>query len=131
MMTDTIADMLTRIRNALMRKKRVVEMPSSRMKKNIAEVLKREGFIKDYEVVDAAPQPRLRVFLKYTEDDESVIRGLQRVGTPGRRVYSRCKDIKPLMGGGGIYVLSTSSGVMSDKEARKKGVGGEVLLKVW
>lgn len=130
MMTDPIADMLTRMRNALMRRKESVDVPASRMKESIAEVLKREGFIRDFKRMDIGPVGELRIYLKYGPDMESVIRELKRQSKPSRREYSRKRQLKPVLGGLGISILSTSRGVLSDREARKEGVGGEVLLIV-
>lgn len=129
--TDPIADMLTRIRNAVQRQHRYVTMPSSKMKVAIARNLKREGFIEDYEVIDERPQPILRILLKYTEEGEPVITGLKRVSKPGRRIYKHRKEIPWVMSGMGIVILSTSKGVMTDRQARRAGVGGEVLCYVW
>jgi small subunit ribosomal protein S8 len=131
MMTDPIADMLTRMRNAILRKKESVDIPLSKEKRAIAETLKREGFVKDLRVVDVEPVKIMRVYLKYAPDGESVIRGLRRFSRPGWRAYRKKREIKPVMQGMGMTVLSTSKGVVSDKEARKQGVGGEVLLTVW
>ncbi len=131
MMTDPIADMLTRMRNAILRKKETVDMPMSKEKQAIAEALRREGFVKDFRVVDVEPVKIMRVYLKYAPDGESVIHGLRRFSRPGWRVYRKKREIKPVMQGIGVTVLSTSKGVVSDREARKQGVGGEALLTVW
>ncbi len=130
MMTDPIADMLTRMRNAILRQKAAVDVPLSRQKVAIAETLKREGFIKDIRCIDADPSGILRVYLKYAPDGTSVIRQLKRQSKPSRRLYSRVRGLKPVMGGLGTVVISTSKGVMSDREARKQGMGGEVLFTV-
>lgn len=130
-MTDPIADMLTRIRNALQARKEEVDIPSSNMKRKIAEVLKEEGFIKGFKVIPDGKQGVLRVFLKYDEEGLPVISGLKRVSKPGRRVYVSKEEIPRVMGGLGIAILTTSRGVMTDKKARKVGVGGEVICYVW
>ena len=130
MMTDPIADMLTRIRNANAVKQASTSMPASKMKVGIAQVLKDEGFIRDYEVVPAQPASELRVDLKYGPDKEHVIRDLQRVSKPGCRVYTGVKELPRALRGLGVYVLSTPQGVISDRTARKEKVGGEILCKV-
>jgi len=130
-MTDPIADMLTRIRNALQARKEEVDIPSSNLKRKIAEVLKEEGFIKGFKVIPDGKQGVLRVFLKYDEEGLPVISGLKRVSKPGRRVYVSREEIPRVMGGLGIAILTTSRGVMTDKKARKVGVGGEVICYVW
>lgn len=131
MMTDPIADMLTRIRNAVSVEKPHVEVQASKVKRGLAEVLKREGYIWDYEVVEAAPVTVLKLELKYGPSGEKVIQKIKRISKPGRRVYSHAKDLRPVLAGLGIRILSTSSGVISDREARQKKVGGEVLCEVW
>ena len=135
MMTDPIADMITRIRNAIAVRKDWVDVPASRMKIQICQVLRDEGFIKDYEVIDDGKSGILRIYLKYFYPEPrvkiSVIRGLRRVSKPGRRVYAKVKDIKGVMRGTGIYVLSTSKGIMSNNQAKRENVGGEVLIEVW
>ncbi|MBC7222721.1 MAG: 30S ribosomal protein S8 [Anaerolineae bacterium] len=131
MMTDPIADMLTRIRNAAMARHGYVVMPSSKMKVAIARILRDEGFIQDYDVTQDRPQPRLRIWLKYTPDRRPVITGLQRVSKPGRRVYTKREDIPWVRSGVGIAILSTPKGVMTDRQARRMGVGGEVICYVW
>lgn len=133
-MNDPIADMLTRIRNALMREHKSVAMPSSKIKLAIAEVLKDEGYIHDYQVVDEKPFPILQIKLKYIGDRRSrrsVITGIQRISKPGRRVYVGKADIPWVLSGMGIAVVTTSRGVMTGQKARHLGVGGEVLCKVW
>jgi small subunit ribosomal protein S8 len=129
--TDPIADMLTRIRNALGVRKRYVTIPSSKLKLELARVLKAEGYIGYYDVTKDRPQPMLRVQLKYSEDKSPVISDLQRVSRPGRRVYAKRQDIPLVMSGMGIAVLSTSRGVMTGKKAHRLGLGGEVLCHVW
>jgi len=131
MMTDPIADMLTRIRNAVRVERPHVELPLSKVKRGLAEVLKREGYIWDWEEVPADPAAMLRVHLKYGPNGERVIRHIRRISKPGRRVYSRAAKLKPVLNGLGICVLSTSRGVISDREARQRNLGGEVLCEVW
>lgn len=131
MMTDPIADMLTRIRNAVSVEKPQVEVSASKVKRGLAEVLKREGYIWDWEEVDEKPVPVLRIELKYGPSGEQVIQKIKRISKPGRRVYTHAKDLRPVLGGLGIRVLSTSQGVISDREARQQKVGGEVLCEIW
>ena len=130
-MTDPIADMLTRIRNAIGIERPFVDVPTSRVKQGIAEVLQREGYIWDFEVVDTAPQKTLRISLKYGPNGERVVQEISRVSKPGRRVYSEVSAMPSVREGMGIYVLTTNQGIISDREARKRGVGGEVLCRVW
>jgi len=129
--TDPIADMLTRVRNANSVNKDVVDIPASNLKINIAKTLKDEGFIKEYKIIDNYPQNKVRVYLKYGKDKEKVITGIKRISKPGLRVYVNKDEIPRVLGGLGIAVISTSRGVLTDKEARKEGVGGEVLCYVW
>ena len=131
MMTDPIADMLTRIRNAVRVERPSVDMPLSKVKRGLADVLKREGYIWDWQEVDEQPVNQLRLDLKYGPNGERVIQKLQRVSTPGRRVYSKARDLRPVLNGLGIKILSTSRGVVSDREARSRNLGGEVLCEVW
>ena len=131
MMTDPIADMLTRIRNAVRVERPHVDLPLSKVKRGLADVLKREGYIWDWEEVPEKPAVRLRVHLKYGPNGERVIRHLKRVSKPGRRVYSGATKLKPVLNGMGIFILSTSRGVISDREARQRNLGGEVLCEVW
>jgi len=131
MMTDPIADMLTRIRNAVNVERLFVEMPSSKVKRGLADVLKREGYIWDWQEVEDEPVNHLRLELKYGPNGERVIQRIRRVSKPGRRVYSKAKDMRPVLNGLGITIISTSQGVVSDREARQKRVGGEVLCEVW
>ena len=131
MNTDPIADMLTRIRNANNTYKDVVNIPASNLKEDIAEVLKDEGFINDCKVIENHPQNYIRVYLKYSENDEKVISGLKRISKPGLRVYVKKDEIPKVLGGLGIAILSTSHGVLTGKKARQEGVGGEVLCYVW
>jgi small subunit ribosomal protein S8 len=131
MMTDPIADMLTRIRNGLQARHAAVEMPTSKMKVAIAEVLKSEGYIKGYSVGGDGPSKTLKVELRYAGKNEPVLSGLKRISKPGLRVYAGSTEIPRVFGGLGVAVLSTSRGVMSGGEARKQRVGGEVLCHVW
>jgi small subunit ribosomal protein S8 len=131
MMTDPIADMLTRIRNAVRVERPFVEMPISKVKRGVADALKREGYIWEWKEVDAQPCNGLRLELKYGPNGEQLIRHIKRVSKPGRRIYSRAKDLKPVLNGLGITIISTSQGVMSDREARSKNAGGEVICEVW
>jgi small subunit ribosomal protein S8 len=131
MMTDPIADMLTRIRNAVRVERPHVDLPASKVKRGLAEVLKREGYIWDWEEVAGEPASSLRLHLKYGPNGERVIRHVRRVSKPGRRVYSGATKLKPVLGGMGICVLSTSRGVISDREARQRNLGGEVLCEIW
>jgi small subunit ribosomal protein S8 len=131
MMTDPIADMLTRIRNAIMARHDYTDVPASRLKLDIARVLKREGFIKGYEVRGEGPKKTLRIYLAYTEKGEPLISGLQRVSKPGLRIYVRRKEIPRVYGGLGIAILSTPQGVMTGQEAWRRNLGGEVLCYVW
>jgi small subunit ribosomal protein S8 len=130
MMTDPIADMLTRIRNAVRVERPSVEMPLSKVKRGVADVLKREGYIWDWQEVEAQPVSQLRIELKYGPNGERVIQRIKRISTPGRRVYSRARDLRPILNGLGISILSTSRGVVSDREARQRNLGGEVLCEV-
>jgi len=129
--TDPIADMLTRIRNANSTNKDIVNIPASKIKINIADILKEEGFISDYKIVDSYPQNTLRVYLKYGDNYEKVISGIKRISKPGLRVYVKNDEVPKVLGGLGIAVISTSQGIVTDKTARNNGVGGEVLCYVW
>ena len=131
MMTDPISDMLTRIRNASMARHDRAEMPHSQLKESLAHVLKSEGFLDDVRVSDGEGLKRLTVVLRYGRDRQSAIDGVRRVSTPGRRVYVRHDRIPRVLSGMGVSILSTSRGVMTDKEARKQRVGGELLCEVW
>ena len=128
---DPIADMLTRIRNALTARHDTVTIPASNMKKSIAKILLDEGYIKSVDYIDDGLSGQIKVVLKYAEGKQSVIKGLKRISTPGLRVYARNEDLPKVLGGLGIAIVSTSKGVMTDKEARKAGVGGEVLAYIW
>lgn len=130
MMTDPIADMLTRIRNAVRVERAFVDIPASRVKRGIADVLKREGFIWDWTEVEESPVNTLRLELKYGSNGERVIQTIRRMSKPGRRLYAHCKDLKPVLGGMGITIISTSKGVISDREARREKIGGEILCEV-
>ncbi len=129
--TDAIADMLTRIRNAGSSKHPTVEIPASNMKKSLAEILLEEGYIKSFEFVEDGKQGMIKVVLKYAANKKHVITGLKRISKPGLRVYADRTEIPKVLGGLGIAILSTSHGVMTDKNARKAGVGGEVLAFIW
>ncbi|HIV19662.1 MAG TPA: 30S ribosomal protein S8 [Candidatus Merdivicinus intestinigallinarum] len=129
--TDTIADMLTRIRNANSAKHDTVDIPASNMKKAIAQILVDEGFVKSFTVIEDGKQGVIRMTLKYGENKTPVITGLRRVSKPGLRIYSNCEDMPKVMRGLGIAIVSTSKGVMTDKKARRENVGGEVLAFVW
>lgn len=129
--SDPIADMLTRIRNACTVKQSSVTMPSSKLKAEIARILKEEGFIRNYEIIQDGPQPTLRIWLKYSDDRESVINALERVSKPGRRVYAGRRELPWVMSGLGIAIVTTPLGVMTDQQARKRRVGGEILCRVW
>ena len=130
-MTDPIADMLTRIRNANMVRHEKLEVPASNVKKEIAEILKREGFVRDVEYVEDNKQGIIRIFLKYGKDNERVITGLKRISKPGLRVYAKTNEVPKVLNGLGIALVSTSNGLLTDKEARAKQVGGEILAYVW
>ncbi|MBT8369746.1 MAG: 30S ribosomal protein S8 [Desulfobacterales bacterium] len=129
--SDPIADMLTRIRNAAKAKFNSVDVPGSTVKIDLAKILKSEGFIRNYKFLKDGKQGILRIYLKYGEGQSNVIYKLQRISKPSRRVYVKCKEIKPVYNGLGIAILSTSKGVMTDKKARQEKVGGEVLCHVW
>ena len=129
-MSDVIADMLTRIRNANSAKHETVDVPASNMKKSIADILVAEGFVKGYEIVEDGKQGIIRITLKY-KNKQRVLQGLKRVSKPGLRVYSNCEDMPKVMNGLGIAIVSTPKGIMTDKKARKENVGGEILAFVW
>ena len=131
LMNDPIADMLTRIRNALIARHDTVTLPASNMKKAIAKSMLEEGYIKSVDYIDDGVQGQIKIVLKYVENKQFVINGLKRISTPGLRVYARTDELPKVLGGLGIAIVSTSKGVMTDKEARKAGVGGEVLAYVW
>lgn len=129
-MSDPIADMLTRMRNAILREHEQVTIPSSNMKQNIANVLMEEGFINDYTVEDARVGKELVISLKYTQKGEPIIRNIQRVSRPGLRVFKGFKSLRPILNGQGIYIISTSKGVMSDTKCKQEQIGGEVICSV-
>ena len=129
--TDTIADILTRIRNANSAKHATVDVPASNMKKAITQILVDEGYLKSYQIIDDGKQGVIRITLKYGENKSQVITGLRRVSKPGLRIYSSCEDMPKVMKGLGIAIVSTSKGVMTDKKARELNVGGEVLAFIW
>ena len=128
---DPIADMLTRIRNANTVGHQTVDIPLSRIKKSMADILSEEGYVKSYEIIDDGKQGMIRITLKYTADKGKVITGLKRISKPGLRVYAKTEEVPKVLGGLGIAILSTSKGIMTDKVARNEGVGGEVLCYIW
>lgn len=130
-MVDPIADMLTRIRNAIMASYDKVEVPCSKIKIDIVRILKGEGYIRNYKVLEDNKKARIVIYLKYNDDKSPVIKGLERISTPSCRVYSRCKKIPKALNGFGINIVSTSKGVVTDREARRMGVGGEIICSVW
>ncbi len=129
--SDPIADMLTRIRNAGKAKLTSVDIPGSKLKIEIAKVLRNEGYIRNYKFVQDEKQGILRIYLKYIPGNTNAIYGLERISKPSRRVYSKGKDLKPVLNGLGILILSTSQGILSDKQARSQNIGGEILCKIW
>ena len=131
LVNDPIADMLTRIRNALVARHDAVTMPASNMKKAIAKILLDEGYVKSIDFIDDGLQGQIKIALKYAQGKESVIKGLKRISKPGLRVYAKNDEIPKVLGGLGIAIISTSKGVMTDKSARNAGVGGEVLAYIW
>ncbi len=130
-MTDPIADMLTRIRNATMVRHDRTDIPASKMKLEIAKILKQEGYIRTFKLIDEGPQGVIRVYLKYSDDGEPVIHGLKRVSRPGRRVYRGVEDLPKVLNGLGVAIVSTNRGILTDEQARRLGAGGEVLCEVW
>lgn len=130
-MTDPIADMLTRIRNALQARHESVDVPASKLKAEILRIMKAEGFIKNYKVLGEGEKKTIKIILKYNKDGKPAIKGLKRVSKPGRRVYVGFEEIPPVISGYGCSVLSTSQGVLTDKEARAKRAGGEILCSIW
>ena len=130
-MTDPVADMLTRIRNANTAGHAEVDVPASKIKKNIAEILLKEGYIKGYEVVETQPQDVIKIQMKYGAGKQRVISGIKRISKPGLKVYAKKDDVPKVLGGLGIAIISTSSGLITDKQARELGVGGEVVCYVW
>ena len=129
--TDPVADMLTRIRNANIAGHATVDIPASKIKKNIAEILVKEGYIKGYEIVEGETQDTIRVAMKYGPDKAKVITGIKKISKPGLKVYAKADEVPKVLGGLGIAIISTSSGLITDKEARRLGVGGEVICYVW
>jgi small subunit ribosomal protein S8 len=130
-MTDPIADMLTRIRNGRKAKFSKVDIPCSRVKTEIAQVMKAEGYIKHYKVIKDTKQGLLRVYLKYDDNHRSAFIGVERVSKPGRRIYVKSKDVKPIMNGMGIAIISTSQGFLTDKQVKERNIGGEFVCKIW
>ena len=130
-MTDPIADMLTRIRNANTAGHATVDIPASKIKKNIAEILVKEGYVKGYEIASGETQDIIRVTMKYGPEKTKVITGIKKISKPGLKVYAKANEVPKVLGGLGIAIISTSSGLITDKEARKLGVGGEVICYVW
>lgn len=130
-MSDPIADMLTRVRNANMVRHEKLELPASNIKKEIAEILKNEGFVKSVEFIEDDKQGVIRMFLKYGQNNERVISGLKRISKPGLRVYAKADEIPRVLNGLGIALVSTSEGVVTDKVARQRGIGGEILAYIW
>ncbi len=130
-LTDPIADMLTRIRNAVRAKKKEVNLPSSRLKVELARILKEEGYIKNYKVIEDNKQGVLNIVLKYTDDNQSVISGLRRVSKPGCRIYCTRDSVPKVLDGLGVVIISTSRGLLTDKQCEEQGVGGEVLCEIW
>jgi small subunit ribosomal protein S8 len=131
LINDPIGDMLTRIRNAQISKHESVEIPASNMLKSIANILLSEGFVKNVEFIDEVPQGKIKITIKYAADKKPIISGLKRISKPGLRIYAKSEEIPKVLGGLGIAVISTSKGVMTDKQARNNSVGGEVLCYVW
>lgn len=129
--TDVIADMLTRIRNAASSKHQTVDVPASNLKKQIAKILLEEGYIKDFIEIDDKKQGIIRITLKYVENKKNIISGIKRISKPGLRVYADKDEVPKVLGGLGVAIVSTSQGIMTDKQARKLGIGGEVLAFVW
>ena len=130
-MTDPVADMLTRIRNANTAGHADVEIPASKIKKNIAEILLKEGYIKGFEIVETEPQNMIKIQMKYGPDKKRVISGIKRISKPGLKVYAKKDEVPKVLGGLGIAIISTSNGLLTDKQARELGVGGEVVCMVW
>ena len=130
-MTDPIADLLTRIRNAHRAKHDRLDVPASNLKMEVCRILKEEGYIKNVEMIEGDPRPMIRVFLAYSKEGKPGIQRMQRVSTPGRRVYRGADDIKPVLNGLGVGIVSTSQGLMTDRQARQRRVGGEVLCEIW
>ncbi len=130
-MTDPIADMLTRVRNANTVRHEKLDIPASKVKTEIADILKREGYVRNYEIIEDNKQNIIRIFMKYGNNEEQVIRGLKRISKPGLRVYAKAEEVPRVLNGLGTAIVSTSKGVLSDKEARAQVIGGEVLAYIW
>lgn len=130
-MTDPIADLLTRIRNAILAQHDRLDVPTSRLKESISDLLKREGYIDDFETLEGEPQGILRIFLRYSDEGVPAIRRLARVSKPGRRVYRGADGIKPVLNGLGVAIVSTSKGLLTDRQARAERIGGEILCELW
>ncbi len=130
-MTDPIADLLTRMRNAFLAKHDRLDVPHSKLKRNLCSLLKDEGFIEDFEVVDSPPQDLIRIYLRYNREGVPAARRLQRVSKPGRRVYRGADEIKPVLNGLGVSIVSTSRGLLTDRQAREQRIGGEILCELW
>jgi small subunit ribosomal protein S8 len=130
-MTDPVADLLTRIRNAHLAKHDRLDLPASKLKAEICRVMKEAGFVDDFRVIDGAPQNTLRVYLRYSDEGQPAIQHVHRVSKPGRRVYRKAEALKPVRNGLGVGIVSTSQGVLTDAEARERRVGGEVLCEIW
>lgn len=130
-MTDPVADLLTRIRNALLAKHDRLDVPASKLKRNIVALMKNEGYIEDFEIIENKPQDTLRVFLRYSQQGVPALRRLSRVSKPGRRVYRGADDIKPVLNGLGTAIVSTSKGLLTDRQAREMRIGGEILCELW
>jgi len=131
MMTDPISDMLIRIKNALMARHKTVVVPGSKLKLEIVRILKEEGYIEDYRVIEEKPQIKIEIVLKYDDKKRPVIAGIKRVSKPGRRIYRGYKELPKVLDGMGIAIISTSQGIMTDHEARKRRLGGEVICEIW
>jgi len=130
-MTDPISDLLTRMRNALLAKHDRLDVPHSKLKRSVCGLLKDEGFIEDFEVVDSPPQDLIRIYLRYNREGVPAARHLQRVSKPGRRVYRGAGDVKPVLNGLGVAIVSTSRGLLTDRQAREQRIGGEILCELW
>ena len=130
-MTDPISDLLTRLRNAHLAKHDRLDMPASKLKSELCRVLKESGFVEDFRVIEAVPQGTLRIYLRYSEAGTPAIQHLRRISKPGRRVYRKAEDLRPVRNGLGVGIVSTSQGVLTDAQARQRRVGGEVLCEIW
>jgi small subunit ribosomal protein S8 len=130
-MTDPISDLLTRLRNAHLAKHDRLDMPASKLKSELCRVLKESGFVEDFRVIEAVPQGTLRIYLRYSDSGTPAIQHLRRISKPGRRVYRKAEDLRPVRNGLGVGIVSTSQGVLTDAQARQRRVGGEVLCEIW